>query len=64
MPARIKALLVVLAVLAAAVALSACGSSGNDRVTTGEYVVKPPDIEDWPLFGRDRDNTRFATLFD
>jgi alcohol dehydrogenase (cytochrome c) len=59
--APIKALLVVLGVLGAAVVLSACGGGGNDRVTTGEYVVKPPDIEDWPLFGRDRDNTRFAT---
>jgi alcohol dehydrogenase (cytochrome c) len=60
-PTRIKALLVVLGILGAAIALSACGSSTNDRITTGEYVVKPPDIEDWPLTGRDRDNTRFAT---
>jgi PQQ-dependent dehydrogenase (methanol/ethanol family) len=60
-PTRIKALLVVLGILGAAIALSACGSSTNDRITTGEYVVKPPDIEDWPLAGRDRDNTRFAT---
>lgn len=61
MPPRIKALLVVLGILGAALALSACGSSTNDRITTGEYVVKPPDVEDWPLSGRDRDNTRFAT---
>ena len=61
MPPRTKALLVVLAILGAAIALSACGSSANDRITTGEYVVKPPDLEDWPLSGRDRDNTRFAT---
>lgn len=61
MPTRIKALLVALATLGAALALSACGSSSNDRVTTGEYVVKPPELEDWPLSGRDRDNTRFAT---
>jgi len=56
---RVKALLLVFAVLASAVALGACGS-GKD-ITTGEYVAKPPEIEDWPLFGRDRDNTRFAT---
>ena len=58
MPLRLKALLIGLAVLAAAVALSACGSGGD---TTAAYVAKPPQIEDWPLFGRDRDNTRFAT---
>src|SRR6201999_3029058 len=57
-PLRLKVLLIGLAVLAAAVALSACGSVGD---TTAAYVVKPPQIEDWPLFGRDRDNTRFAT---
>ncbi|HKZ14210.1 MAG TPA: PQQ-binding-like beta-propeller repeat protein [Solirubrobacterales bacterium] len=60
MSARLKALLVALGVLAAAVALSACGG-GSSTITTGEYTVKPPEIEDWPLFGRDTDNTRFAT---
>jgi alcohol dehydrogenase (cytochrome c) len=59
-PLRVKVLLLSLAVLAAAVALSACGGGGTS-ITTGEYVAKPPEIEDWPLFGRDRDNTRFAT---
>jgi alcohol dehydrogenase (cytochrome c) len=59
-PPRVKALVLSLAVLAAAVALSACGGGGTS-ITTGEYVSKPPEIEDWPLFGRDRDNTRFAT---
>jgi alcohol dehydrogenase (cytochrome c) len=47
------------AVLVGAIALSACG--GGKDITTGEYVAKAPEIEDWPLFGRDRDNTRFAT---
>jgi alcohol dehydrogenase (cytochrome c) len=58
-PPRVKVLLLSLAVFAAALALSACG--GGKSITTGEYVAKPPEIEDWPLFGRDRDNTRFAT---
>src|ERR1700712_5368546 len=49
-----------LGVLAAAVTLAACGGGGS-TITTGEYTVKPPEIEDWPLFGRDTDNTRFAT---
>jgi alcohol dehydrogenase (cytochrome c) len=57
---RVKALLVALGVLAAAVTLAACGGGGS-TITTGEYTVKPPEIEDWPLFGRDSDNTRFAT---
>jgi PQQ-dependent dehydrogenase (methanol/ethanol family) len=56
----VKALLVALGVLAAAVTLAACGGGGS-TITTGEYTVKPPEIEDWPLFGRDSDNTRFAT---
>ncbi len=60
MSARLKALLVALGVLAAAVTLTACGGGGS-TITTGEYVAKPPEIEDWPLFGRDTDNTRFAT---
>jgi len=58
---RVKFLLLALGVLGAAVALSACGSSVNERITTGEYVREPPEVEDWPLGGRDRDNTRFAT---
>jgi alcohol dehydrogenase (cytochrome c) len=57
---RVKALLMALGVLAAAVTLAACGGGGS-TITTGEYTVKPPEIEDWPLFGRDTDNTRFAT---
>ena len=60
MSIRVKALLVALGVLAAAVTLAACGGGGS-TITTGEYTVKPPEIEDWPLFGRDTDNTRFAT---
>ncbi len=59
MSTRIKVLLFALAVLVGAIALSACG--GGKDITTGEYVAKPPEIEDWPLFGHDRDNTRFAT---
>jgi alcohol dehydrogenase (cytochrome c) len=58
--ARLKALLMALGVLVATVTLAACGGGGS-TITTGEYVVKPPEIEDWPLFGRDTDNTRFAT---
>jgi PQQ-dependent dehydrogenase (methanol/ethanol family) len=56
----VKALLVALGMLAAAATLAACGGGGS-TITTGEYTVKPPEIEDWPLFGRDSDNTRFAT---
>ncbi|MBS1889524.1 MAG: PQQ-binding-like beta-propeller repeat protein [Actinobacteria bacterium] len=58
MPVRVKMSLLALAALAAALALAACGSGGS---TTTGYVAKPPEIEDWPLFGRDHDNTRFAT---
>jgi alcohol dehydrogenase (cytochrome c) len=58
-PPRVKALVLSLAVFAAVLGLSACG--GGKSITTGEYVAKAPEIEDWPLFGRDRDNTRFAT---
>jgi alcohol dehydrogenase (cytochrome c) len=58
--ARVKALLAAIVVLAAAVTPAACGGGGS-TITTGEYVVKPPEIEDWPMFGRDTDNTRFAT---
>lgn len=58
MRVQIKALFVAFAVLAAALTLVACGSGGS---TTDAHVAQPPEIEDWPLFGRDRDNTRFAT---
>ena len=56
---RLKVLLLGLAVLAAATALAACGGGGSS--STAENVAKAPEIEDWPLFGRDHDNTRFAT---
>ena len=62
-----KALLLALAVLAAAVVLAACGgggSSSGDSSTAagnGPNAASAPEIEDWPVFGRDRDNTRFAT---
>ena len=66
---RIKALFVVLATLAAVLALAACGggssssSGGSSEASTGngKSAAAAPEIEDWPLFGRDRDNTRFAT---
>ncbi len=56
---RLKVLLLGLGVLAAAIALAACGGGGSS--STAENVAKAPEIEDWPLFGRDHDNTRFAT---
>jgi alcohol dehydrogenase (cytochrome c) len=71
---RPKALLLALAVLVAAVVLAACGgggsssggsSGGGDSSTAstgnGPNAASAPEIEDWPVFGRDRDNTRFAT---
>jgi quinohemoprotein ethanol dehydrogenase len=68
---RLKALLLGLALLTAAIALAACGggssSSSSSGSTSGESskgsatASSAPDIEDWPVFGRDRDNTRFAT---
>jgi alcohol dehydrogenase (cytochrome c) len=56
---RLKVLLLGLGMLAAAIALAACGGGGSS--STAENVAKAPEIEDWPLFGRDHDNTRFAT---
>ncbi|MBS1894601.1 MAG: hypothetical protein JST59_25140, partial [Actinobacteria bacterium] len=63
-----KALLFALTVLAAAIVLAACGgggsSSGGSSATAtgnGPNATAFPEIEDWPVFGRDRDNTRFAT---
>ncbi|HVX33303.1 MAG TPA: PQQ-binding-like beta-propeller repeat protein [Solirubrobacterales bacterium] len=70
---RIKGLLLGFAALAAAIALAACGggssSTGSSTAAGGSTVASgngpnaasAPDIEDWPVFGRDRDNTRFAT---
>jgi len=63
-----KALLLALAVLAAAVVLAACGGGGSSSgegssasTANGPNAASAPEIEDWPVFGRDRDNTRFAT---
>jgi PQQ-dependent dehydrogenase (methanol/ethanol family) len=72
---RLKVLLLGLAVLLAAIVLAACGggsSSSSSSATTATEssesseagsatAASAPDIEDWPVFGRDRDNTRFAT---
>jgi PQQ-dependent dehydrogenase (methanol/ethanol family) len=71
MTRRLKALLLGFAVLAATVVLAACGGGGSSSggssssgPTPGNKVTDAasvPETEDWPLFGRDRDNTRFAT---
>jgi alcohol dehydrogenase (cytochrome c) len=66
MARRLKILLSALAVLAATVVLAACGgggssSGGSSSSTNGPDAASAPETEDWPLFGRDRDNTRFAT---
>jgi PQQ-dependent dehydrogenase (methanol/ethanol family) len=66
--------LVAALVLAAALALPACGgdsdSSSSSSSSTSSSESSPaavadgakfPEVDDWPLFGRDRDNTRFAT---
>jgi alcohol dehydrogenase (cytochrome c) len=62
---RSKVLLLSLAVLAAAIVLAACGgggsSTGGSSAANGPDAASAPETEDWPLFGRDRDNTRFAT---
>ena len=76
---RIKSLLLGLAVLVAAIVLAACGgggsSSGGESSSSGggstaastgnaKDAAAFPEVEDWPVFGRDRDNTRFATQDD
>jgi alcohol dehydrogenase (cytochrome c) len=65
---RLKILLLGLAVLAAAIVLAACGGSGSSSSSgssttggNGADAASAPETEDWPVFGRDRDNTRFAT---
>jgi alcohol dehydrogenase (cytochrome c) len=62
-----RLLVLIAAMLALALLVSACGSSSSSSSNTGgsgteaETASGPPEIEDWPYFGRDRDNTRFAT---
>jgi alcohol dehydrogenase (cytochrome c) len=58
----LKATILLAAALLAAVALAACG--GDSGTTAGSSSIasnQPPSYEDWPFFGRDRDNTRYAT---
>jgi glucose dehydrogenase len=57
---RFKFLLLVTAVLAAAIVLAACGG-GSSSITSTTVSKEAQETTDWPLFGRDRDNTRFAT---
>jgi alcohol dehydrogenase (cytochrome c) len=45
------------AVLALAAVLAGCGGSSGG---TASLSYHPPGYSDWPYFGRDRDNTRFA----
>jgi alcohol dehydrogenase (cytochrome c) len=56
---RLKVLLLGLGILATAIALAACGGSSSS--VTAASTSNAPEIEDWPLFGRDHDNTRYAT---
>ena len=59
---RIKILLLGLAVLAAAVVLAACGGGGSSGgASSSSSGSTTEEITDWPVFGRDRDNNRFAT---
>src|ERR1700760_986341 len=58
---KLKILLLGLAVLAAAVVLAACGGGSSSSSGSISTSAEAEEIEDWPLFGRDRDNTRFAT---
>jgi alcohol dehydrogenase (cytochrome c) len=45
------------AAIAVAAVLSGCGGSSAHSVKLSYH---PPSYSDWPYFGRDRDNTRFA----
>jgi len=45
------------AVLALAAVLAGCGGSSGGTTSLSYH---PPGYSDWPYFGRDRDNTRFA----
>jgi glucose dehydrogenase len=54
-----KRLLLGCAILAAAIALASCG--GGSSSSSSGTTAQESQIEDWPLFGRDRDNTRFAS---
>ncbi len=66
---KLKAFLLALAVLVVAIAVAACGGGSSSSSSSssasgggnGPEAASAPDIEDWPVFGRDRDNTRFAT---
>src|ERR1700742_928162 len=58
---KLKILLLGLAVLASAVVLAACGGGSSSSSGSISTSAGAEEIEDWPLFGRDRDNTRFAT---
>src|SRR6201996_7735891 len=58
---RFKVLLLGLAVLASALALAACGGGSSTITSVSDTHAEIPEIEDWPVFGRDRNNTRFAT---
>src|ERR1700710_3303486 len=57
---KLKILVLGLAILGASFLLAACGggSWSSGSISTS---AEAEEIEDWPLFGRDRDNTRFAT---
>jgi alcohol dehydrogenase (cytochrome c) len=57
---RPRALLLGIAMLAAALALAACGG-GSSSITSTTVSKEAAETTDWPHFGRDRDNTRFAT---
>jgi glucose dehydrogenase len=65
---RLKVLFLGLAILTAAMVPAACGGGGSSTgcpsghaEANGPDAASAPNIEDWPVFGRDRDNTRFAT---
>src|SRR6201985_2468281 len=66
---KLKVLLLGLAILVSSVALAACGGGASSSFSSfssastgnGKNAASAPEIEDWPLFGRDRDNSRFAT---